>query len=221
MDVSQLALAPFLDPVALSIVGGGTMLGAVLRTPSGDLVRGIAAVKMLTRKRFDVEPLLAQAAALTRIARRHGVIALDRSVIDDPDIAAAVEAVVDGATPERVTTLLEERCIARHERHRAAADLWTGAAELAPAMGMVGTLIGLVQMFSAMKDPHAIGAAMAVALLATLYGALLASLVASPIASRLRRRARHEAIERGRLQAPLAALAAIERSSARIREIAA
>ena len=89
--------------------------------------------------------------------------------------------------------------------------MWSGLAEVAPAMGMVGTLIGLVRMFTAMNDPAAIGGAMAIALLATLYGALLANLVALPIANRLRRRARDEAVERARLEAPLIALAERER----------
>ncbi|NWO81746.1 biopolymer transporter ExbB, partial [Escherichia coli] len=88
--------------------------------------------------RFDVEPLLAQVSALGRIARRHGVIALDRSKIEDPDIAAAVAAIVDGAGPGDVGTLLEQRRCARFERQRGAWEVWSGAAELAPAMGMVG-----------------------------------------------------------------------------------
>ena len=74
-------------------------------------------------------------------------------------------------------------------------------------MGMVGTLVGLVRMFSVMNDPAAIGGAMAVALLATLYGAVLANLVLMPIAQRLRARARVEAFERARLAEPLIALA--------------
>ena len=215
------ALGTFLDPLALAIVGGGTLAGTVLRSASGDLARGVAALGVLPRRRFDVEPLLAQVSALGRIARRHGVIALDRSKIEDPDIAAAVAAIVDGAAPRDVETLLEQRRCARFERQRGAWEVWSGAAELAPAMGMVGTLLGLVGMFAAMKDPQAIGGAMAVALLATLYGALLANLVLLPVAVRLKRRARHEAQERLRLQPALAALAGIEPGPGRIKEIAA
>lgn len=222
MDMTALpALGTFLDPVALAIVGGGTVLATVLRTASGDLVQGMAALSVLPRRRFDVEPLLTQISALTRIARRHGVIALDRSVIEDDDVASAVAAIVDGAGPSDVEVLLEQRRCARFERQRGAWEVWSGAAEIAPAMGMVGTLIGLVGMFSAMKDPHAIGSAMAVALLATLYGALLASLVALPVATRLKRRARQEAQERLRLRPPLMALAGIEPGAGRIKEIAA
>lgn len=223
MDFASLpGLAPFIDPLALAIVGGGTALAMVLRTPVGDLARGFAALRMLPRRAFRAEPLLDQIGALSRIARRHGVIALDRSVIADPDIAAAVAATVDGATPGEIELLAEQRRTARFERQRAAYELWSGAAEIAPAMGMVGTLIGLVRMFSAMRDTSAIGGAMAVALLATLYGALLANLVALPIATRLKRRARHEALERARLVAPLAALGAIEPAARRdLHEVAA
>lgn len=223
MDFASLpGLAPFIDPLALAIVGGGTALAMVLRTPVGDLARGFAALRMLPRRAFRAEPLLDQIGALSRIARRHGVIALDRSVIADPDIAAAVAATVDGATPGEIELLAEQRRTARFERQRAAYELWSGAAEIAPAMGMVGTLIGLVQMFSSMRDTSAIGGAMAVALLATLYGALLANLVALPIAMRLKRQARHEALERARLVAPLAALGGIEPAAHRdLHEIAA
>ncbi|UVO51235.1 MotA/TolQ/ExbB proton channel family protein [Sphingomonas sp. SUN019] len=200
----------FLDPIALSIVGGGTILAAILRTPARDLARAIAALATLPRRRFAAEPLLQQIAALGRIARRHGAIALDRSVIADLDVAAAVADIVDGASPEAVATKLRHLRRARIERHVAAADAWAGMAEAAPAMGMVGTLIGLVAMFTQMTDPQAIGSAMAVALLATLYGALLSNLIALPIANRLRAAARHEAFERARIEEPLVALATRE-----------
>jgi chemotaxis protein MotA len=224
MDIPAFpGLAPFVDPMALAIVGGGTVAAVVLRTSLRDLGRGIAALTVMGRRSFDAGPLIVQIAAFGRIAKRHGVIALDKSVIKDPDLAAAVAAIVDGATPHDVAALLDHRRLARSERHRGAFEMWTGAAEAAPALGMVGTLIGLVMMFTAMKDPATIGGAMAVALLATLYGALLANLVAMPIAVRLKRLSRRETQERARLVDPLVALAAIEPAIPRdhIREFAA
>lgn len=208
-------LATFFDPLALALVGGGTALTMALRTPAADLARAIAALRMLVRRRFSAEGLLEQLAAQARIARRHGVIALDHSVIADPDLAAGLAAIVDGARPEDVAALMDERRQARLERHAAAIEAWRGAAEAAPAMGMVGTLIGLAAMFARMSDPQAIGGAMAVALLATLYGALLGNLLLQPIAQRLANRARTEAFERGRLVRPLMALA--EREAPRLR----
>jgi len=198
------------DPVALAIVGGGTVLVTILRTPARDLIGGVTALRVLGRARFDAERLLRQVAALTRIARRHGVFQLDRAVIADRDVAAAIAMIVDGAEPEEVEALVRDRRRARIDRHVAAAEMWAAAAETAPAMGMVGTLVGLARMFADMEDTSKIGAGMAVALMATLYGALLANLIFAPIAARLRAAGRIEASERARLDAPLAALATLQ-----------
>ena len=218
------ALAPLdasvlLDPLALAIVLGGTAASVLLRHRLADVGRGLIALKTLLRRPFDSASLIAQAGSLEKIARRHGLIALDRSVIDDPDMAAAVAAAVDGASPSEIDAVVRDRAASRAERHRAVIELWSGVAEAAPAMGLIGTILGLVRMFAAMDNPDRIGAAMAVALLATLYGALLANLVAMPVVARLKRLARVEATERLRLAAPLTRLATLER--ARNRELAA
>lgn len=202
--------ATLFDPVALAIVAGGTALAAVLRTPARDLLRTIRAMRVLGRPFFSADPLLHQLAALSRIAQRHGVISLDRSIVTDPDLAAGIADIVDGLCPEEAAQRVRDRRHARTLRHQAVADIFAAAAESAPAMGMIGTLVGLARMFAAMEDDAAIGAGMAVALLATLYGALLANLVLLPIAARLRAAGRVEAFERARLDAPLAALAARE-----------
>ncbi|MBD8677834.1 motility protein A [Sphingomonas sp. CFBP 13720] len=212
-------LSPYADPAAALFVVGGTLVALLIRTPLSDLSRGVRAIGALGRAPFSAEPCLTQVAALARIAQRHGVVRLDRSRIADPDTAAAIAAIVDGAGPDVVETLVRHRIDARAERHLAAADLWSALAELAPALGMVGTLVGLVRMFMAMSDPAAIGQAMAVALLSTLYGAVLAALVGMPVAGRLRRLARIEAFERARLIAPLVALA--RREQPYLREAAA
>lgn len=203
-------LHQFFDSAALAIVLGGTLIATLLRTPWRDATRAVRALAVLPRRPFSAEPLVEQIAHLSRVAKRHGVLTLDRSVITDPDMAEAVAAIVDGEGPEVVASRLSLARTARVERHVAIADIWTGAAEVAPAMGMVGTLIGLAAMFATMNDPQRIGGAMAIALLATLYGALFANLIAQPIAMRLRRAARIEAFERTRIVAPLAALAARE-----------
>lgn len=213
---SAFGLATFIDPLALAIVGGGTVVAAILRTPLADLGRGVKALGVLHRRAaFDGDAALERIEALGRIARRHGQAALERNVFADPDLAAAVTALADGKSAAEVRALLAHARTARVERHYAAAEMWAAAAEAAPAMGMVGTLVGLVAMFTNMTDPAAIGSAMAVALLATLYGALLGNLVLMPIAARLRRLARAEAIERARIEAPLAALAGINRTRER------
>ena len=213
--------APFLDPLALAIVVGGTMLAVLLRSPIGDVARALSALRVLGRRRFRGDALVNQIEALSRIARRSGVLALDRSVIRDTDVSKAIAAIVDRGSAADITSLMAYQRDARAERHLAAINVWTGVAEAAPAMGMIGTLVGLVRMFTTMNDPRAIGAAMAIALLTTLYGALIASLVAVPIASRFRLLASAEASERARFDAPLAALASREQPRSAPIEIAA
>ena len=220
MDAHTLLIAQLFDPAAFAIVGGGTMIATVLRNRVSDVAGAFAALATIGRGRFDATAGLAQIAALDRIAHRHGVVALDRTVIADRDIAAAIDAIVDGVDGDAVAALVAHRRRARIERHRIAAEVWTGLAEAAPAMGMVGTLIGLARMFATMGDPAAIGGAMAVALLATLYGALIANLIAAPVANRLRTNARIEALERARFEAPLTALAAREMPRTRLQSVA-
>ena len=212
-------LAAFADPVALAIVGGGTIVATLLRAPMADVGRALRALAVVGRSPWDAGALATQVEALSRISARHGVMQLDRSVIADRDVSAAIAAIVDGTDPDTVAAMIDHARTARHERHRAAADVWAAIADIAPAMGLVGTLIGLVRMFLSMTDPKAIGAAMAIALLTTLYGAIVANLVAMPIAARLRRLARAEYLERGRLIVPLSALA--RREAPRQRERAA
>ena len=197
-------IAQLFDPIAFAIVGGGTLVATLLRAPLRDVGRAVVALRVQPRRAFSADPLLEQIAAQDRIAKRHGVVALDKSVIADPDVAAAIAAIVDGAVAREVEALLRFH---RHKRQAAAADVWSGAAEAAPAMGMVGTLIGLAGMFAQMTDPQAIGGAMAVALLATLYGALFANLLFMPVCHRLRAAGKIEAFERARIEAPLVALA--------------
>jgi len=209
------SLQPLFDPTAFALVAGGTLLAVALRTPLADLRRAGGALPLLWRKPFSAEPLIAQIGALSRIAARHGVVALERSVIEDHEIAAAVATIVDGGDGVAVSETLTTLRRARTERHVSAAETWSSAADLAPGIGMIGTLLGLAGMFRAMDDPMAIGGAMAVALLSTLYGAVIANLIALPVANRLRQAARLEAIERLRLEAPLVALA--EREAPRLR----
>ena len=163
--------------------------------------------RLFRRDAFDFADARAEIAAFERISGRKGLLALDRERTRDPDVGLAITAIVDFATPEAVEQLLAKARARRVERHYVVQEFWAAAAEAAPAMGMIGTLFGLVRMFSRMEDAATIGASMAVALLSTLYGALVANLVAAPIAARLHRLSRREELAREALIAPLKALA--------------
>ena len=198
------------DPLALAIVAGGTVAATALRGPLADTGAALRAVLAAVRPPFDYDRARAELATAERLSQAKGVLAVDVHTIRDGDVAAGVEAVAAGADPDQVEHLLASRRAARRERHMIVHDWWAAAAETAPAMGMIGTLLGLVRMFQAMDDPAAIGQSMAVALLATLYGAILANLVAAPLAARLQRLSRAEEDARRALAKPFRAYAARE-----------
>jgi chemotaxis protein MotA len=207
MNIDTSTLLVFYDPVALAIVGGGTLLATAARGPIGDTTAALRSLSVLVRRPFDFGRARAELARAERVAHAKSLLAIDAQVLKDPDVARGVEAVTDGATADEVEQLLDRLREERLDRHATVQEFWAAAAEAAPAMGMVGTLIGLVRMFRSMDDPATIGAAMAIALLATLYGALFANLIAAPIAARLRRLARAEENERRALVAPFRAFA--------------
>jgi chemotaxis protein MotA len=203
-------LSFFYDPVALAIVGGGTLLATAARGPWRDTLDAFRALPVLVRRPFDFGPARAQLARAERVASAKSLLAVDPLLLKDRDVREGVEAVSAGATADQVEALLDRLRDERLERHAVVQDYWSAAAEAAPAMGMVGTLVGLVAMFRSMDDPATIGTAMAIALLATLYGALFANLLAAPISARLRRLSRAEEIERRALVRPFRAFAARE-----------
>lgn len=202
-------LAGFFDPVALLLVAGGSFAVAAVRGTGADLVAAMRAAGALFRRGgFDGVTARAQIAALDRISRRHGPAALGDQRVDDPALRRMVAAIAGNAGPEEVSAMLDADLATRARRHAASQDFWIAVAEAAPAMGMIGTLVGLVRMFAAIDDPSRIGAAMAVALLTTLYGALIANVIAAPIAARLARLSARETEAREALRRPLEAIAA-------------
>ncbi|PKM55654.1 MAG: motility protein A, partial [Firmicutes bacterium HGW-Firmicutes-3] len=125
---------------------------------------------------------------LSNVARKEGLLALEEAAdnIDDDFLKKGIMLVVDGTDPELVRNILETELIFIGGRHKEVASFWEKVAEMGPAWGMIGTLIGLINMLGSLDDPSAIGPAMAVALLTTMYGSLLANLVATPFAEKLK-----------------------------------
>ena len=132
-----------------------------------------------------------------RQARRHGILSLQRSLHrleDHPFLFRSLRLAVDGLPAEQIEQVLSSEAQAMSSRHLRSAGVLRRAGEVAPAMGLIGTLIGLVQMLGNLEDPESIGPAMAVALLTTFYGAVLANMVFLPLASKLERNSGVEAL---------------------------
>jgi chemotaxis protein MotA len=142
-------------------------------------------LKAFMYKLDNPQQLIEEAVEMANIARKEGLLALEGRDISNPFLQRGIGMCIDGHSPEVVNKLLSKDINLTIERHTKGADMFKAMAVYAPAMGMIGTLIGLVQMLSNMSDPAAIGPAMAVALLTTLYGAVIANAFAQPIAEKL------------------------------------
>ncbi len=192
-------LSWFLDFPSALIVFGGVFGAVFIYYPLSDVFGVIKAVKHVFLKKkngtVDVIKLLVEMA---KVARKDGFLALERMAeqIDDPFFVKAAHLLVDGIDPEDLANILDTELDYLQERHRLGAEIFTTMGNVAPAMGMTGTLIGLVQMLMQMNNPSTIGPAMSVALVTTFYGVILANLVFHPIAGKLRRLSTQELLEK-------------------------
>lgn len=136
----------------------------------------------------DIEETIDICIRLADKSRKNGLLALESENIDDPFVNKAMEMLVDGYDLETIQGLLNKEIYLTRERNQVSVKVLTTFSEFAPAMGMVGTLIGLVAMLQNMENPDTIGPSMAVALLTTLYGALIANGITTPLAKKLNTR---------------------------------
>jgi chemotaxis protein MotA len=185
----------FVNGPSILIVVGGTMTVVLMKYPLSVAAQAIkAAAKAFLHKTQTPRELIEKCVDLSSIARKEGVLGLEQVEIENEFLRRGVMLVVDGSEPEIVRKMLSNDINLTIERHEEGQSIFKSIADVAPAMGMIGTLIGLVQMMSNMSDPKALGPAMAVALLTTLYGAVIANAIALPIADKLALRSKHERI---------------------------
>jgi len=189
-------ITAFIDIPSVLIVVGGTLATTLIMERMENVKGAIkVASKAFNSKAGsggDVVATIETVVRLSGIARREGLLALEKEKVDDPFLARGVRMAVDGVTVDEIVATLQAEMVTMKARHTRAQKLFKFMAASAPAMGMVGTLIGLVQMLQNLSDPSSIGPAMAVALLTTLYGAVIANVIAAPIAEKLARRTAEE-----------------------------
>ncbi|MEE4137094.1 MAG: motility protein A [Desulforhopalus sp.] len=190
-------LSIFFNVPSLLIVVGGTIGNTLVHYPFSDVFDALNVAKKTFRyKEMSINNLIAQLMEFANKARKEGILALQGAMenVDDEFLKKAMQMAVDGQEPETLRSMLNTEIEYIQMRHNKGADIFTSIAAYAPAMGMVGTLIGLVQMLQTMDDPATIGPAMAVALLTTFYGAVIANILCSPMAGKLRNRSASEVL---------------------------
>jgi len=181
----------FVNIPSLIIVFGGTLMVTMMRSSMADFVGAVGvAGRSFGNPIEKPEALIEKFVEYAELVRKDGMIALESKVGEEKNefLKRGLEMLVDGKDKGYVSTQLTkdtEIMVIRHER---GADIWSSIGDFGPAMGMIGTLVGLVQMLANMSDPKSIGPAMAVALLTTLYGAFLANVIAFPIQQKLKQR---------------------------------
>ncbi|MFW2830474.1 motility protein A [Sphingomonas sp. ID0503] len=205
-------LLRLIDPAAVLLVCGGSVFVAALHGTRGDLVTAFRALGAM-RRPFSLEDRRAELVRLERLAKRHGFLAIEHEKTGDATLDQAVAQAVDGVPLDALITTLTRADEERRRRHTVAPAFWCAVADAAPAMGMIGTILGLIQMFANLEDVTKVGPAMALALLTTLYGAVFANGIAGPISARLTRLAAIEDEARIALQRDIVALARTEVSA--------
>ena len=189
----------FIDVPSIGIVFGGT-LGVLLMNFPLNKVTGVAkvAIKTVMFKLSSPTEEILRIVEYANLARREGLLALEDKLqaVDDAFFAKGIQLVIDGFPVETVRDIMELEAEWQFQRHSAGKKILDQAGAMAPAFGMVGTLIGLVKMLANLSDPSQIGGGMAVALLTTLYGAMVANMFAIPLSGKLEIRAKEEALLR-------------------------
>lgn len=185
----------FVNPPSLLIVVGGMLFVVMMKYTLGQfLAAGKVAAKAFMFKSDKPEDIIAETVDLADAARKGGLLSLEEKEVSNDFMQRGIQLLVDGHDPEVVKTLLNKEMKLTAERHEFGTTIFKAMGDVAPAMGMIGTLVGLVQMLSNMSDPKSIGPAMAVALLTTLYGAMVATMFALPVADKLGVRKDEEAL---------------------------
>jgi chemotaxis protein MotA len=195
--VSSGGIAIFIDVPSVLIVLVGSLFVVMMKF---NLKQFLGAVKIAAKafmfKLDKPEELIEQSVTMADAARKGGFLALEEAQISNSFMQKAIDMLVDGHDGDVVREALEKDIQLTEDRHKAGISIFKALGDVAPAMGMIGTLIGLVAMLSNMDDPKSIGPAMAVALLTTLYGAIIANMVAIPIADKLALRMNEEMLNR-------------------------
>ncbi len=184
------ALLPnFIDIPSVIITIGGSLAGLIGANKIPDVIGGFSSFgATISDPGYNPAEMINNIINLSNVARKEGLLALEETAsnIEDPFLKKGLMLVVDGTDPELVRGILETDMDCTEARHKQNIGFWEKWAELGPAWGMIGTLIGLVNMLKNLDDFASIGPNMAVALLTTLYGSVIANYICGPAGSKLK-----------------------------------
>ncbi len=189
------SVAMFVNVPSLLIVLVGSLFVVLMKFNLGQFLGAIkVAIKAFSFKITAPKDLIEEVVELADEARKGGLLSLEGKEVSNGFLDKGIQLLVDGHDADVVRSILWKDLKQTLDRHEWGAKIFSSLGDVAPAMGMIGTLVGLVAMLSNMDDPKSIGPAMAVALLTTLYGAMFANMIAIPVADKLELRRTEESL---------------------------
>lgn len=186
-DIS--ALKRFLDGASALITFGGSFMCILASYPLNGFIAGLKSFSLIFKtSTMNVPEIIQKIIELSNVARKEGLLSLEEAAtdIDDQFLKKGILLIVDGTDPELVRAIMETELVSVEDRHKEKIGFWENLGAMGPAWGMIGTLIGLINMLQDMNDPSSIGPSMAVALITTLYGSILANWICNPVVTKLK-----------------------------------
>lgn len=188
-------ISSFIDIPSLLIVLGGTVAATLVNFPMSDVV-GVMKVtqKVLKEEVISSQKYIDQIVDISKKARTNGLLAIEEDLnkIDQDFMKVTLQHVVNGTEAEDLSKIMDAELALMTHRHKIGQKMYMAMGTFSPAFGMIGTLIGLIQMLQNLEDPAAVGPGMAMALITTFYGALFANLFFLPMAGKLKQRSEQE-----------------------------
>ena len=179
----------YLDPASAIITFGGAFSCTLTSVSLQNYIAGLKSFTLIFKApTLNTSDMIGKIIELSNVARKEGLLSLEEAAtdLDDPFLKKGILLIVDGTDPELVRAIMETELVSVEGRHKDTIGFWDTLAAMGPAWGMIGTLIGLINMLKLLDDPSSIGPNMAVALVTTMYGSLLANWISIPIATKLR-----------------------------------
>ena len=171
------------------ITFGGALFATMLSYSMQDFLNSMKGIKLIFKtSSMNTSEMIKSIIDLSNVARKEGLLSLEEAAadLDEPFLYKGILLIVDGTDPDLVRGIMETELVSIEARHKTVISFWEALASMGPAWGMIGTLVGLVNMLNNMSDPSRIGGDMAVALITTLYGSVLANWLCTPVAGKLK-----------------------------------
>lgn len=183
------ALPSYFDIPSIAITFGGAFSAVLAANTIQTFMSGLKSFALVLKvPKNNTAEMINNIINLSNVARKEGLLSLEEAAgeLDDEFLKKGILLIVDGTDPELVRAIMETELVSMDSRHKARIGFWENVGSMGPAWGMIGTLVGLVNMLNNMEDASSIGPNMATALITTLYGSLLANWICAPISNKLK-----------------------------------